>query len=222
MGQPARYLSLGAATVRFTGRAEGDLREDSPGVEDRRRAVVDRPWSWLRQVHGAEVRFVERAGACTGEEADAMVTAVAGAPLSIKAADCAPVALVSPEGVVGVAHAGWSGLVAGVIPATVQAMRRLGATEVVAALGPCIHPCCYEFGAADLDRVAAVMGDGARSATDRGAPALDVPGAVRVALERAGASLVHDEEVCTACSADHWSHRARRDPQRQAMVVWAP
>lgn len=222
MAQPNGYLLMGPAAVRFTGRAEGDLGEHVPGVEARRRAVVDRPWSWLRQVHRAGVRVVERPGACAGDDGDAMVTAVAGAALSIKVADCAPVALLSPEGVIGAAHAGWPGLVAGVIPAAVDVMRRLGATEVAAALGPCIHPGCYEFGAADLDRVAAVLGDGVRSTTAWGTPALDVPGAVRVALARAGASLVHDEDVCTACSADHWSHRAGQDPQRQAMVVWLP
>jgi hypothetical protein len=213
---------MGPAAVRFTGRAEGDLGDDAPGVEARRRAVVDRPWSWLRQVHGAGVRVVRRPGAFAGEEADAMVSAAAGAALSIKVADCAPVALVSPEGVIGAAHAGWSGLVAGVIPATVDAMRRLGATEVAAALGPCIHRGCYEFGARDLDRVAVVLGDGVRSTTARGTPALDLPAAVREALGRADASLVHDEDVCTACSADHWSHRGGPDPQRQAMVVWLP
>ena len=81
------------------------------------------------------------------------------------------------------AHAGWRGLMAGVIPRTVDRMRALGAGEITAALGPCIHAECYEFSPDDLDTVAARLGDGVRSLTRGGAPALDVPAAVRAALD---------------------------------------
>jgi copper oxidase (laccase) domain-containing protein len=101
-------------------------------------------------------------------------------------------------------------------------MRDLGATDVVAALGPCIHAECYEFSTADLDEVAALLGNEVRGVTTGGQPALDVPAAVRVALERAGARLVHDADVCTACSTGHYSHRARAELERQAVVVWRP
>ena len=212
--------------MRWTGRSEGDaraLREGSwegwsgqgpPGVSGR-------PASWLRQVHGARVVVVEHPGDGRGEEADALVSTLPGVGLAVLTADCAPVALGSPEGVVGAVHAGWAGLTGGVLDAAVEAMRSLGAIRVVAALGPCIHPECYEFGAGDLERVAARLGDSVRGLSGDGAPALDLPAAVSAALGRAGAELVHDEDVCTACAADrYFSHRARREPQRQAMVVW--
>jgi YfiH family protein len=224
-------VRLAGAEVRFTGRAEGDLghagswvevHEVEPGVDRRRRAVVDRPWSWLRQVHGAEVKIVDAPGKCAGEVGDALVSADAGAALAVLTADCAPIALASDEGVIGAVHAGWRGLVAGVVGEAVATMRRLGATDVVAALGPCIHVECYEFSDADLATVAAELGDGVRGVTSGGRPALDVPAAVRVALERAGARLVHDVDVCTSCSTEHWSHRARAERQRQAVVVWLP
>jgi copper oxidase (laccase) domain-containing protein len=148
--------------------------------------------------------------------------------LAILTADCAPIAFESPEGVIGAAHAGWRGLAQGVIGQTVAAMRDLGATDVRAALGPCIEPACYEFSAADLDEVAARLGDGVRATTRRGTPALDLPGGVRAALAREGVELAYDASTCTSCAQDNrgeplwFSHRARNDEARQAMVVWCP
>jgi copper oxidase (laccase) domain-containing protein len=150
------------------------------------------------------------------------VSAVPGVALAVLTADCAPVAFASPEGVIGVAHAGWRGLIAGVVGATVSAMRRLGATSIVASIGPCIHSECYAFGPADLDAMASVFGPTVRSVTSDGRVALDVPTTVRVAVERAGALLVADAGVCTACSNQHWSWRARQDRHRQATVAWRP
>jgi polyphenol oxidase len=222
-------MLLGPAEVVFTGRAQGDLghagawvevHEVDRGVAERRLALVDRPWSWLRQVHGDHVVIVEEPGGGAGEAGDALVTAHPGAVLAVLTADCAPLALASAEGVIAAVHAGWRGLVAGVVDRAVEAMVKLGATDVMAALGPCIHAPCYEFSTADLDVVAAELGDVVRGTTSEGRPALDVPAAVRAALSRNGVELVHDEAVCTACSAEHWSHRARGDVQRQAVVTW--
>jgi YfiH family protein len=191
-----------------------------PDVAARRRAVVDLPWTWLHQIHGAGVVRVTRPGEGAATLADAAVTAEEGCALAVLTADCAPVALASAEGVIGVAHAGWRGVAAGVIDATVAEMQALGATGIEAAIGPCIHAECYEFGPTDLDAVASRLGDTVRATTDRGAPALDLPAAVRVALERAGVTAVTDVDVCTACSPDHFSWRARKETQRQATVVW--
>jgi YfiH family protein len=191
-------------------------------VERRRRAVADAPWTVLDQVHGARVVVVEAPGAATGEAADGAVSVSKGAALAVLTADCAPVALASPEGVFGIAHAGWKGLRAGVVEATVQAMRRLGATRIEAVLGPCIHACCYAFGADDLARVEARLGPEVR-ATDRdGNLALDLPAGVRSALRSSGATLVGDAGLCTSCSPAHWSWRRSPTARRQATVVWRP
>ena len=220
-------LLLSTAHAVFTGRAEGDMGHGGdpvvsvrPDVAARRRAVVDLPWTWLHQVHGAGVMRVGSPGDHAGTKADAAVTAEAGCALAVLTADCAPVALASGEGVIGVAHAGWRGVAAGVIEATVAEMEALGATGIEAAIGPCIHAGCYEFGPADLDEVAARLGDGVRATTRRGTPALDLPAAVGAALARAGVERIDDAGVCTACSPDHFSWRARRETQRQATVVW--
>lgn len=214
-------MDLRGARVCFTGRAEGDLRP-SPGTGAGRLSdVAGRPVSWVRQVHGSRVVVVEGTEPVQGEEGDALVTTSPHATLAVLTADCAPVALTSPEGVVAAVHAGWAGLMDGVVERAVDTMRALGATGVEAALGPCIHPGCYEFAAAGLDRVAGRLGPVVRAVTATGAPALDLPAAVSAALHGAGATLVWDAGRCTACDAGTlYSHRARRDGERQAMLVW--
>jgi copper oxidase (laccase) domain-containing protein len=109
-----------------------------------------------------------------------------------------------------------------VVERTVDAMRGLGATEITAAVGPCIRPGCYAFGADDLDAVAGRLGERVRARTADGSPALDLPAAVRAALDRSGVVAVDDAGVCTACSPGHFSHRARGERERQAVVVWRP
>jgi YfiH family protein len=223
-------LSLWSAQVAFTGRAEGDMGHGGgavtavrPDVEARRRAVVDLPWTWLRQVHGAGVVTVDGPADGAGARADAAVTFRPRCAIAVLTADCAPVALASPEGIIGIAHAGWRGVLAGVLEATVNEMRALGASDVHALVGPCIHPGCYAFGPADLDLVADGLGDVVRGTTTAGAPALDLPRAVQVALvERAGLdpAEVRDVGTCTACSPAYFSWRARQETQRQAAVIW--
>ncbi len=162
---------VGAARLRCTTRADGDFHADLVAPDElhrRQRAVVDLPWTFLDEVHGIEVVTVREPGQHTGARADAAVTDRAGAVLGVWVGDCAPVALVAPSGVIGAAHAGWRGVRAGVLPATVAAMRRLGATEVAAHVGPCIGPECYEFGAADLDDLRQRFGPDGRGHHGRG------------------------------------------------------
>jgi copper oxidase (laccase) domain-containing protein len=199
---------------------EGDRRPPAALSEALARAVGDRAWSWLRQQHSSDVRVVTVAGEHAGETGDGLVTATGGAFLTMFGADCALVALGSSEGVAGVAHAGWRGALAGVVEATVSEMRRAGATEVLAWRGACIHPCCYEFGEDDLDLATAALGDPVAATTSGGAAAFDLPAAVRIVLERAGARLVGEEPTCTACGEGWYSWRARRDSGRTLVGVW--
>ena len=207
-----------------TTRADGDFGIERPAAElaSRRRAVADLPWAWVRQVHGPDVVVVthDTLDEVRGEPADALVTNEPDLVLAIQTADCAPVRFESAQGVIGVAHAGWGGLEQGVLERTVEAMRALGATDLSARLGPCIHVECYEFGAADLDRLAARFGDEVRGRTSSGTDGFDLPRAVRVAVGRLGLALT-DESTCTACgAASYYSHRARAEPQRMATVAW--
>jgi polyphenol oxidase len=104
----------------------------------------------VRQVHGAAVVLARepQPGRPT-EAADALVSDRAGVTLGVLSADCAPVLLADPAaGVIGAAHAGWRGALAGVLEATVLAMAGLGARpgRIHAAIGPCIAQASYEVG----------------------------------------------------------------------------
>lgn len=218
----------------WTAAADGDQRRLGAGLAAPRAAPGDRRLYRLRQVHGAEVVAVSAPGtdppvglrrwdAVGGvpPDADAVVADGADSVLAVLTADCAAVALGSPEGVHGAVHAGWRGVAAGVLERAVDAMQVLGASGVAAGLGPCIGPCCYEFSPSDVDVVAASYGDVVRAATTAGACALDLPAAVRCALARRGVELVVDAATCTACHPGFFSHRARADENRQALLVWA-
>ena len=201
----------------FTTREHGDFHVggDPDDLERQRRGVFDAPWTWLRQVHGARVVTVTEPGEHAGAEADAAVTAVPGAVLAIHTADCVPVMLHDREAaVLGAAHVGWRGLVGGVLEATVEAMERIGATDIRAEAGPHIRARCYEFGTAELDEVAARYGDAVRSRSAWGTPALDLLAGIRAAL---GGRAVDDLGGCTACEPQrYFSHRARADTGRHA------
>jgi YfiH family protein len=176
-------------------------------------------WVWLRQVHGTDVAVRDTGTGRAPPTADAAVTTRAQLPLVVLTADCAPIALVA-DGAVGVVHAGWPGLEHGVIDAAVAALRahaRDGAVRAV--VGPCVHPGRYEFGADLLARLVARLGPTVAGRTDSGAPALDIPTAVKVALSGAGVDDVYDVGVCTSESLDHFSYRRDGVTGRQALVV---
>lgn len=204
----------------FTTRADGDFAvdADSAALAARRVAIVDAPWTWLRQVHGSDVVEVQAPGEHAGACADAAVTSRPGVVLAAQAADCALVALASDDAI-AVVHAGWRGVVDGVVGAAVAALARHTSSPVRAVIGPCIRPARYEFGVDDLERVVAVVGEVARARTAWGAPALDLPAAVRASLVASGVADVRDLGLDTA-HHDFFSHRLRGDTARHALVAW--
>ena len=129
----------------WTDRHSGDLSTrtgDDPGeaIVNRRHLAatlqLEDPagWCWLHQVHGRSVHDADAAP--TGEDppADAAVTRTSGKPLTVLTADCAPIVLACDDAL-AVAHAGWSGLLAGVVEAAVTRLRAVGNGPVRAALG---------------------------------------------------------------------------------------
>ncbi|MEZ5169848.1 MAG: polyphenol oxidase family protein [Acidimicrobiia bacterium] len=179
--------------------------------------------AWVHQVHGSDVHVVgpgDLPGPGPTVEADALVTTEVGLPLGVPGADCALVALATTAAVAAV-HAGWKGLAAGVMKAAVDRLRDVSAPAdgVRAVLGPCIHAGSYEFDDAALDDLVARLGPSVRGATRDGAPAFDLPAAVRSELARAGVTDLDDVGVCTASSPDHFSHRRDAPTGRQAMLV---
>jgi YfiH family protein len=206
----------------FGDRSTGDFRGDADpaALAARRAAVCPYPWTWLDQVHGDEVVVVRHPGEHAGATADASVTAVAGAALSIQTADCAPVLLWSDAGVIGAAHAGWRGLYAGVVENVVAQMRELGATDVHARVGPTIGPAAYEFGADELTRMALRFGPEVVASSAGGRPALDLVAAIRSVFGVVDVELVGPAPACTATDDRYHSWRARRDSGRQCSVIW--
>jgi polyphenol oxidase len=171
----------------------------------------------LTQVHGIHVVTATRAWAPgEGERADAMVTERRELALGIITADCAPVLFAdSAGGVVGAAHAGWRGAVAGIIEATIAAMASLGARRdrIVAAIGPCIGRDSYEVAADLRDAVLANNPTDARffSAGKRDARwQFDLPAYCAARLREAGVADVRVTHIDTLADEERFfSHRRR-------------
>lgn len=214
-------LGLGAGRVWWSGRAQGDLSGLRPGDVPPAGVAPATVVARVAQVHGPGVVVVDDTPGPgrAGPEGDALVTTRTEVSLVVCTADCGPVALAG-AGVHGAVHVGWRGLLAGVLEAGVAEARRLGGPELVAALGPSIGPCCYEFSAADLGPLRRRLGDVAVSATTTGRPALDLPGAVTAVLHGLGVPLDTSRWRCTVCTEGSFSHRRDRTTARQAMVVW--
>ena len=199
--------------------ADGDFhRVDVPfdELEARRRAFVDLPWTMLDEHHGVVCRDVTRPGEHDGARGDVLTTGVTGAVLGCWVGDCAPVVLIGTAGRVAIAHAGWSGLAAGVLDVAVAALAE-PVEHVV--LGPAIGPCCYEFGRDDLAAVARGVRapvEAVAGRTAHGSLALDVPAAVAAGV---GTDVIR-LGGCTGCTYPGFSHRVRGDVQRHVVAVW--
>ncbi|WP_230973360.1 polyphenol oxidase family protein [Aeromicrobium terrae] len=169
----------------------------------------------MHQVHGADVAWVDAAGG--HPDADALVTGTPGLGLLVRVADCVPIVLAAPDdGLVGVVHSGRNGLVAGVVPAAVDALRSRGATSLEAWVGPHICGLCYELPAEMAEDVADHMPE-ARSTTRQGTPAADLGAGVQSQLEQRDV-VVHRVDVCTLEDERFFSHR-RGDTGRFGAVA---
>lgn len=158
---------------------------------------------FLKQVHGCTV-----AGPPWSEppDADASVSSEAGTLLAVETADCLPILIADGEaGRVAAAHAGWRGTASGVTRAAVRALLEKGSKprNLVAALGPCIGPCCYEVGM-DVEEAFGAAGSAYFAPGRDGGKYLDVAAANRAQLLEAGcrASNIEHLDFCTRCRPD--------------------
>ncbi len=178
---------------------------------------------WMNQVHGTDVAVVDGPwGDAPVPEVDAIVTTRRGIALAVLTADCVPVLLADPvAGIVAAAHAGRPGMIAGVVPAAVEAMTRLGAdpARIVARTGPTVCGRCYEVPEEMRADVAAVE-PAAHAETSWGTPAVDVAAGVHAQLTRLGVRDRERSPVCTRESPDHFSYRRDRTTGRLAGYVW--
>jgi len=180
-----------------------------------------------RQVHG--VRIVD-AAACAGPEAptaDGVITNAPGTSVAVVTADCVPILLASADGrAVAAVHAGWRGLAAGVVAAGAAALGDLvaGSSELVAALGPHIGPCCYEVDdpvlAALAERFDRRLDDALRPSRP-GHSMLDLGALARAALLGTGVARENVSAIADSCTHCHPQrfHSYRRDGPRAGRLV---
>ena len=186
--------------------------DDHAAVEENRRRVLAltgaERFAFGRQVHGATVVVDDEADIV---DADGQISTRDGVAPLVLTADCLPVALAAP-GAVGMVHAGWRGLAAGVLE---QAVAKLESGNPAAAIGPCARGCCYE------------VGDEVREALDLepagGRALVDLPAIARERLQAAGVEHVEDCGLCTMCTDPSLFFSHRRDGPatgRQGGVAW--
>lgn len=196
---------------------------DSPGVN----TLVPLPLLQLEQVHGCNVVSVDKSNRddllAQRPRADAAVTRLADVALAIRTADCLPVLLSDERGdVIGAAHAGWRGLAAGVLGATVEAMQ-VEPASLRAWIGPGIGPRAFEVGVDVLDAFAAAD-PSARAAFVPHTPGkwlADLPRLARMRLARAGVRSVNGGVWCTFSDAATWhSWRRDRTAERMTTAIW--
>jgi polyphenol oxidase len=184
------------------------------------------------QIHSPDVVVAEAPWtADTRPHADAIVTRMRALAIGVTTADCGPVLLADPQArVIGAAHAGWRGALAGVIEATVEAMERLGAArgQIRAAIGPMIRQPNYEVGP---DLIAGFAAEDRASsrffspAARQGHALFDLGGYIGARLKRAGIGQIEDLALCTYADPERFfsyrrtTHRAESDYGRHVNAI---
>lgn len=157
----------------------------------------------VHQVHSPDVAIVTGPWQAERPKADAMVSIAHGVALGISTADCGPILFADSEAsVIGAAHAGWKGALAGIVGATVTEMEKLGARRerIIAVLGPTISAAAYEVGPEFIERFKGENATFARffHASERPAHAMfDLPGFITHRAHEAGIGRFIDLSLCT-------------------------
>lgn len=179
------------------------------------RTLVPTDPRWMHQVHGARVIDADTTG--TVVQADAAVARRPGTVCVVKVADCMPV-LFAADAVVGAAHAGWRGLAAGVLEATLDAMR-VPPASVSAWLGPAIGAQVYEVG--DEVRAAFAGHESAFKPTRPGHWLLDLYAVARARLAARGVRDIRGGGFCTFTERERFfSYRRDKAAERMAALIW--
>jgi YfiH family protein len=227
----------GVSTGELAGLNVGFGSNDEPGAidENRRRAIAavcpGAEFATVHQVHSANAVHVEHAWPrAERPHADAMVTDRPGLLLSILTADCAPVLLADAQArVVGAAHAGWRGALAGVTDATIEAMEKIGARRerISAAVGPCIAQRSYEVDEVFRQRFIDADPENTRFFIDgsAGKPRFDLAGYVGHRLQAAGLAQIDVLNLDTYADPERFfsyrraTHRGEADYGRQVSLI---
>lgn len=208
-------MNLGASS----GDRDGDVRQNRAIV----RALLPGDPVYLAQVHGTTVADLDGPRGEERPRADAAVTRVAGRVAVVLTADCLPVFFADRNGSrVGVAHAGWRGLAAGVLESTL-AMLALPARDVVAWLGPAIGPGAFEVGP-EVKAAFERFDPAAATAFRPGVPGkymADLYALARQRLERASVQAIYGGGFCTHREHERFfSYRRAKDSGRMGAFIW--
>ena len=191
---------------------------DSAETVARNRELLSKitgPIQFMNQVHGDEVVEVKSIG--DDPTCDALITRAPGIALAVMVADCIPL-LLSASTVIGAVHVGRRGLMNSVAVKAVEAMRKLGADQIHAQLGPSICGRCYEVPQELADEVVAKH-PAASSLTNNLTPALDLPRALIADLIASGVTY-EASAICTLENDEYFSYRRHNITGRNAGVVW--
>jgi len=202
--------------------------DDPAAVAENRRRMAEQmgvpPSHFLgvHQIHSPDAAVATKPWqGASRPRADAIVTRTEGLAIGITAADCGPLLLVDPGArVIGAAHAGWKGALAGIVESTIEAMEKLGAerASIVAAIGPLIRQPSYEVGNEFVERF---MEEDAENtlfflpAAREGHAMFDLAGFIRARLENAGVLVIDDTGVDTYSDERFFSYRRsvhRKEP----------
>jgi len=191
---------------------------DSAETVARNRELLSKitgPIQFMNQIHGDEVVEVKSIG--DDPTCDALITREPGIALAVMVADCIPL-LLSSSTAVGAVHVGRRGLMNSVAVKAVDAMRKLGADQIHAQLGPSICGRCYEVPQKLADEVVAKH-PAASSLTNNLTPALDLPRALIADLVARGVTY-EASAICTLENDEYFSYRRHNITGRNAGVVW--
>jgi len=229
-------ISVGECAGLNVGFGSNDDREAIAG--NRRLAIAallpEAELATVHQVHSAAVVVADAPWPQDARpRADGLVTDRPNLLIGILTADCAPVLFADHKAVVvGAAHAGWRGALAGVTDATIEAMERLGARRerIHAAVGPCIAQPSYEVDEAFRARFLDADGENARLFVPgpAGKPHFDLEGYVVHRLIAAGVGEVEELNLDTYAEADRFfsfrraTHRGEADYGRQLSAIAIP
>lgn len=214
----------GISQVPFDGFNLGIHVGDAPDAVSANRQslqqIVSCEPAWLNQVHSS---LVVEAGPGGCPTADASWTAQSGIACAVLTADCLPVLLTDREGTrVAAAHAGWRGLAAGILEATVAAMETPG-DQLMAWLGPAIGPSAFEVGGEVRDAFVSQHAEASRAfvpSPNAGRFLADIYQLARVRLSASGVSAVHGGGFCTVTDPRFYSYRRAALTGRFASLVW--
>ncbi|MER5636088.1 peptidoglycan editing factor PgeF [Kitasatospora sp. NPDC002227] len=219
----------GAGAAPYDTRNLGGAVGDDPETVRRNRELTAREFGlapervvYMRQVHSPDIAYVTEPFGAEPPALDGIVTDRAGLGLAVLVADCGPVLLADPVArLVGAAHSGRVGTVAGVVPALVESMAARGGdpARMVALVGPMACGRCYEVPEQMRAEAAAALPE-LFGTTRQGTPAIDVRTGITAQLARAGVGDIRQDARCTIEDPDFFSYRRDHTTGRFAGYVW--